>query len=226
MSRAPTVLYGRQILNRSSAPETLCHLVIEGCLARVKTLRDGARQVTGFSIAGDLWGLCAGEDNDLEALGDAVVLSIEEVTLWKSFVHSKRFADALRRQMRLDAAITDEWMANLGRRSSLARVASLICETEARLSSRGESGPKTFRWPGTQTDFADAAGLSLVHVNKTLKRLRESSLISWDDRVVTILEPESLARAAGFDPGYLQLDEPSFGDFLHDLVRESTNAIA
>jgi CRP-like cAMP-binding protein len=55
----------------------------------------------------------------------------------------------------------------------------------------------------TQNDLADATGLSLVHVNKTLKKLKDDGLVSWNRNEMKILNWEALKQAALFDPTYL-----------------------
>jgi DNA-binding transcriptional regulator LsrR (DeoR family) len=55
----------------------------------------------------------------------------------------------------------------------------------------------------TQTDIADAMGLSVVHVNRTLQQLRADGLISLRSNLVTVLNWARLRAAAEFDPIYL-----------------------
>jgi DNA-binding transcriptional regulator LsrR (DeoR family) len=57
----------------------------------------------------------------------------------------------------------------------------------------------------TQTHLADAMGLSLVHVNRTLKQLRDDGLLTVREHEVTVVDWDRLRAAAEFDPGYLQM---------------------
>jgi CRP-like cAMP-binding protein len=50
--------------------------------------------------------------------------------------------------------------------------------------------------PFRQQDIADALGLSLVHTNKTLSRLRERQLLSWSDGQLQIHDQEALMQLA------------------------------
>lgn len=63
-----------------------------------------------------------------------------------------------------------------------------------------------FEFPVTQTDLADATGLTPVHVNRTLQRLREQGLIRTDGKTWTVLNPAGLREAAKFEANYLHLD--------------------
>ena len=47
--------------------------------------------------------------------------------------------------------------------------------------------------------LADTLGMSLVHTNKTLKRLTASKVIRWKDKVFEILDRETLAKIAKYD---------------------------
>ena len=57
----------------------------------------------------------------------------------------------------------------------------------------------------TQTDLAECLGLTPVHVNRTLRELRERGLVEFRSRRVTILDLAGLKRVAEFDPTYLYL---------------------
>ncbi|HSK39751.1 MAG TPA: helix-turn-helix domain-containing protein, partial [Arenibaculum sp.] len=51
-------------------------------------------------------------------------------------------------------------------------------------------------------------GISNVHINRTLQKLREEKLIEFKNRRLTILDWGGLKKAAEFDPAYLNLREP------------------
>ena len=53
--------------------------------------------------------------------------------------------------------------------------------------------------------MGDALGLSLVHVNRTLKKLRGEGLIKLNKTQLDILNWEGLKEAGDFDAGYLHL---------------------
>ena len=59
--------------------------------------------------------------------------------------------------------------------------------------------------PLTQTDIAECMGLTNIHVNRTLRQLREGGLVDFQGGRVTILDEAALRRTAEFDPAYLYL---------------------
>ena len=98
--------------------------------------------------------------------------------------------------------------------TAFATIAHLICEVGARLEVIGRLHGGNYDLPVTQSHLADAMGLSLVHVNRTLKQLRDDGLLSFRGHEVTVVDWERLRAAAEFDPGYLQLslaDAPLLG---------------
>jgi CRP-like cAMP-binding protein len=84
-------------------------------------------------------------------------------------------------------------------------VAHLFCEIIERLRPVGMVEGNSCVMPVTQMDLADATGLSVVHLNRTVQELRASGLIVLRDRTLTITDLDALKDAALFSPSYLQL---------------------
>jgi CRP/FNR family transcriptional regulator, anaerobic regulatory protein len=97
-----------------------------------------------------------------------------------------------------------ETLITVGQRDAGQRVAWALLRIHHRLRAvgleRAGSVPLAFR----QQDLADALGLSLVHTNKTLARLRDKKLASWMNGSLTILDRNSLASYAGTPPEPLE----------------------
>jgi CRP-like cAMP-binding protein len=58
---------------------------------------------------------------------------------------------------------------------------------------------RSIQFPFTQQHLADALGMSLVHTNKTLKRLFLTKAVRWKDRVFEMVDRTTLANMAGSD---------------------------
>jgi len=69
----------------------------------------------------------------------------------------------------------------------------------------GATDDDVMPWPITQDELADATGLTTVHINRTLRQLREEGLIELNRREMTVLDAERLRQVAGFNPNYLHL---------------------
>jgi CRP-like cAMP-binding protein len=107
----------------------------------------------------------------------------------------------------LDAALHREWIFRLGRLDAVGRVAHMLCETYVRLDAVGMVTDGSFAWPLTQQDLGEACGLTSVHVNRTLRVLREAGMVDVSDRIVTIFDFPRLASTGEFSNDYLYFDD-------------------
>ena len=112
-------------------------------------------------------------------------------------------ADAFWRDALIDASIFREWVLNVGRRDARSRVAHMLCEFAARRQASGLGAPEEFDLPFTQDKVADATGMTSVHVNRTLRVLREEGALIADGPKVRIADWDLLQRIGGFDQAYL-----------------------
>lgn len=98
-----------------------------------------------------------------------------------------------------ESALFAEHLVGVGRRSAYERVAHLLLEFLFRLRQAGLADECSYQLPMTQVLMADSLGLSVPHVNRTLRRLREDGLISLKRARLTCLDVAALSRLAGFD---------------------------
>jgi len=75
----------------------------------------------------------------------------------------------------------------------------------ARLDAVGLAPAGLMDFPLSQTDLADSAGLSSVHVNRVVQQLRDERLIAWRGRILQVIDAPALAAFADFNPNYLHL---------------------
>ena len=188
---------------------TSVHLVRSGMACRYTLLGDGQRQITAFLVPGDccdLRALLMGDmDYSVAVLGPCELAVVPHQLLFAAIERQPRLGLALWGDTLLDAAIHREWVANVGRRPAYARIAHLLCEIWFRLKSVGISHDHAFDLPLTQGDLGDATGLSVVHVNRTIRQLREDGLIHLNrGRVVQLLDWQRLTEVAEFDLAYLR----------------------
>jgi len=111
---------------------------------------------------------------------------------------------ALWRETLVDGAIHREWLSALGRRLAAERLALLFCEIYVRLNAVGLADNYRFDLPLTQSDVADMVGITPVHVNRSLKALRQQGVVEWRGGTAIINDWRNLARFAQFDPTYLE----------------------
>jgi CRP-like cAMP-binding protein len=97
-----------------------------------------------------------------------------------------------------------EHIVDLGRRSALERIAHFFLELLYRLQAVELADEFSYTIPLTQELIGDILGLSVPHVNRVLRRLREDNLVVVEDQRVTIKDLDALAELADFEPGYLR----------------------
>jgi CRP-like cAMP-binding protein len=185
------------------------YTLYSGWAFRFKTLPDGRRQILNFLLPGDLLGLQA-------AMFDAALYGIEALTEVQLCVLSRRKVWALFGEMpglafdvtwlgSREESMVDENLTSVGRRTATERVAALIVSLYKRAKALGLVTDETFAFPLTQQHIADALGLSLVHTNKTLARLRRMGMFTRANGAMTLSNPRVLERVAQYFDGEVPL---------------------
>jgi len=185
-------------------------LLLDGLMCRYKDLRNGSRQISELHVPGDFVDLHSFTlkrlDHNIMALTPCRIAQVPHERLkaiTENFPHLTR---VLWFATNLDAAIHREWMLSLGRRTALARTAHFLCEIYVRLGIVGLTEGTTYLLALTQVDLSECLGLTSVHVNRTLKALREQEIVEFRGGVVTIFDLARLERAAEFTGDYLYLE--------------------
>lgn len=196
------------IVREGDVPRVV-HFLVSGYTCRYKLLTDGRRQITALLVPGDtcdLHGfLLARMDHGVITLSSCTVVQIARETLLELTETRPRIARALWWSTLVDEAILREWLGNIGRRTASQRIAHLFCELLTRLQVVGLAQDNSYDFPLTQAELADIAGLSTVHVNRTLQELRAAGLITLRGKTLSVIDFERLQAVAGFDPSYLHL---------------------
>lgn len=199
----------REDVIREGDEPTAIYVMLSGWACRYKFLEDGRRQIVAFFLPGDLCDLnifiLRRMDHSIGTLTNVTVAEVRRETFEELLEHHPRVTQALWWEALVTVAIQREWTVNLGQRDALERLAHLLCELYLRLKSSGLAEDGQCAFPITQTDLADATGLSTVHVNRTLQDLRQQGLIRLANRRLIILDLERLKQVAFFDANYLHL---------------------
>ncbi|TAJ90846.1 helix-turn-helix domain-containing protein [Reyranella sp.] len=149
--------------------------VMTGAIRTSKLLSDGRRQIGAFHLAGEIFGLEAGEVHRFtaEALAGATVLAFRRTCLELSAHDS----EALREEV-LASAIrsldrAQEHMLLLGRKTAQEKVAAFLLD----MADRMLDGEGPFELPMSRSDIADYLGLTIETVSRTLSQFTRDSLI-------------------------------------------------
>lgn len=187
-------------------------LLRSGFAYRSCVLADGRRAILDVLVPGDIAGL------------DHIVLAtpIAEITA-ANRVGYHAIEPAQLRTLMADRCVAisvlglaaearwrgDQLSAMIGRLDAQARIAALILSIHDRLRRRGLTTGTSFNLPLTQEQMADHLGLTLVHVNRTLRRLREERLVLVDRQVVIIMDLDGLRELVRGLPQPAEMPEPA-----------------
>lgn len=206
-------LAARQTIVRRGEPVEHSTLLLSGFMCRYMDARDGFRQLVSVHIAGDFIDLHGYPlqrlDHDLATLTDCVVATVSHEQLTELVATYPNLGRLMWFATLLDAAMHREWIFRLGRLEAMGRVAHLLCETYTRLEAVDRAANYRFDFPLTQQDLGEACGLTSVHINRTVRRLREAGLAEVTNREVRILDFPALAAEGEFNSDYLYLDTDS-----------------
>jgi CRP-like cAMP-binding protein len=185
-------------------------VMLSGFAIRHKIVGGGLRQIVAVHMKGDIVdlqnSLLGVADHSVQVLTDAEVAFIPREDIKELAFKRPNVGMAMWHDTLVDGSVFREWIANLGRRDALARMAHLLCELSLRLKVAGLGEATDYDLPMTQEQLADCTGLTPVHVNRTLKALEAENLISRrSSRSITIGDWKKLADAGDFDSMYLHL---------------------
>ncbi len=196
-----TVEKGATILTEGSR-STHLFTVLTGWGFRYKLLPDGRRQILNYAMPGDMIGLqgtLMGEmQHSIEALSPMRLCVFERDQLPELYRCHPGLAYDITWIASREEQMLDENLLSVGQRTALERVSYLIALLCARAVSLGLDTEKPLRIPITQQHVADTLGLSLVHTNKTIRKLVDRKLVRWD-RSCEALDFEGLLALARWE---------------------------
>lgn len=198
-----TVRRGALLIERARTGEA-AFLVERGWAMRYAILPDGSRQILAFVLPGDIvgfGGLILGRSS--ESVAAITPLRVAPLTA-AALEAAVREHPGLRRAFlwshAQDVALLCDRLISLGRRPALERVARTLLELARRWNAVRDAADGA-ALPLTQPMLADALGLSTVHVNRTLQRLRGRGLISSQRGPILVEDATALARVANIEAG-------------------------
>lgn len=178
------------------------YTVLAGWGFRYKLLPDGRRQILNYVLPGDLIGLqgtLLGEmEHSVEALGPMLLCMFEREQLPELYGNHPGLAYDITWIASREERMLDEALLSVGRRTALERAAYLLAFIHSRAAALGLRAGKSVAIPITQQHVADTLGLSLVHTNKTIRKLADRGFIRWRDGC-EVLDFDGLVTISGWE---------------------------
>ena len=195
------LLAGSTLIHEQNANGKLFTLYA-GWAFRYKTLSDGRRQILNFLLPGDLIGLqqefSDGAMRGLEAVTDVRLCAFPRVGLLDLFRSFPRLGYDTTWLAAREEGMVDDNLLTTGQRNAAERVAMLLMHLYRRLQRLGLAHEGAVDFPINQQHIADTLGLSLVHTNKTLQRLKLLGLHDIRGGRLWLLNPKALERLADY----------------------------
>jgi CRP-like cAMP-binding protein len=184
-----TIEKGDDIITQGQRPDYV-HLIESGWACRYKLLEDGSNHIMAYLIPGDLCDvhitILDKMDHSIRALTPLKITKFSADEMINIMENHPRLARAFFWSTLVDEATLREWLVNIGTRSSELRVAHVLCELLLRSRIAGLSHDDSFDFPLTQEELGESMGISHVHTNRVLQRLRQEGLISLESRRIII----------------------------------------
>jgi len=190
-------------------PDETAYVILQGWALRHRQLADGRRQILNFLLPGDWAGLTTilfhSADHSVTAVTPIVAAPVSFADMTGLFREHARLALGIYWTAAQEEAVVAEHLVDVGRRNAFERLGHLFLEILLRLEFVGQTAADgSFDFPLNQTALADSLGLSHVHVNRTLKRLRREGLVEIEGRRARILDRRGLSRVVHCESTYLR----------------------
>jgi len=185
---------------QSDAP---LYTLLSGWAFRFKTLSDGRRQILNFLLPGDFIGvqqkMSDATAHGVQAITEIILCQFRRDALWALHRSAPTLGFSVTWLTAHEESIVDDNLLSVGRRSAEERIATLLIllfKRAAALLPDVDVGTKGVQFPLTQQHIADGLGLSLVHTNKTLRKLERRGLHRIENGQLRLLDVKALARLA------------------------------
>ena len=176
-------------IQTAGQPQTQPCYLLEGWACCYRDHPVGGRQIFEFILPGDGIGINLGQQlqtSNITALTSVVVTDATSLIGDSEDDPDREYADLVALAASAGARRVLDALFRIGRMSASERLVNLFLELETRLEIIGHTSADGFQLLCTQQALADALGLSLVHINRTLSELRAAGVTSINQGRVVI----------------------------------------
>lgn len=202
-------LSSRSHLYQEATPAAMAFTLFEGWLLLYRTHSDGSRQGLRVALPGDFVGYAPLMDSlyshSALAISQVTVCGFRQVDL-HAMIDSH--ADIARQITSIQArylATCESNVLGLGRKTAEQRIAHAVADLYHRLRQRAEvdSETRSMPFPLTQEMLGELTGLTPVHTNRVLRKLRKDGVLICEGRRVEILNLPRLLELAEFRANFI-----------------------
>ena len=199
---------GADILHQGE-PCSAVYNLVEGWVQLYQIVEDGRRQILHFAMPGAILGhestygdIC---QFGAQALTDIVVCTIPHAQFSRVTERHPELTKRLSQVLSRDRNLAFDHLTSVGRQTARRRVARLLLELFVRYRHHWPGHKiEEMRLPLSQEHIGDATGLTGVHVNRVLRELKDSKVLEFHYRRLTVIDPDRLVEEAGLDPNIMR----------------------
>ncbi len=188
------------LLAKAGNPATHAFMLLDGWAGLFSHIPHYAPQLVDVMLPGDvagIWGCLAGKyGHSLRALTPLRYSIFDGATLAKHVGQHGKFGLALMRQLAEDELRREAFIARLRSGAAIQRLAHLFLDVTDRLKVAGHPDETMCVFPLQRSHLAMLAGISEVHVSRTLADLRRQGLIALANNILLISDRQRLAETA------------------------------
>ncbi len=181
-------------------PADFVYNLISGWIELHQDTSDGRRHISRFLLPGALFGV---EPSGVHTSQGATALTIVTICPLpvSSFNDLRRnnpsFNEHFLWMIERDNHMATEALTVMCQGSAMERVSYILWEIAIRLSGSGTvSANVPLKIPLTQRLIGEATGLTAIHVNRIIRRLRQDRLVEFHDHAMIVRDPYKLAILA------------------------------
>lgn len=191
-----------QDIFNSKEIQAQCFIVNQGWACRYSYLSDGSRQIINYYLPGDIINFYALNLSKMNYYVSSItpmhVSKFKPDILHRLFAVHPRLESLHNLMMGNEETMLVEQVVRIGRRSAYKRTIHLLLELFHRLKVIGQTHDNTYSMPLTQELLADTLGMSIVHMNRTLHKLRDENLIDIQPNKISLLDLIKLKQIAEY----------------------------
>ena len=173
------------------------HNLSAGVARLYKLLPDGRRQVVGFALPGDFFGITPSDRYGFsaDAIGSVTVCRFPREAFAHFIERRPQFLLRINEFAARELMLAQEQMVLLGRRTAEEKVATFLVGWRERLGHIGDER-QTIVLPMSRQDIADYLGLTIETVSRTLTRFEREKMLIIVSGGVRLLDPNRAAAMA------------------------------
>jgi CRP/FNR family transcriptional regulator, anaerobic regulatory protein len=188
------------IIYRQGDPADHVYSVVSGWVRLHQDLSDGRQHIGQFLLPGETFGVASPgvhHSQSATALTAASICAIPNGRLKDLRRRHPTFNERFIELLENDYVLATEALTMTAQGSSFERVARILWRLAVRLSEPRPIGIGiALKFPLSQKHIADATGLTAIHVNRVVRRLREQGLAELRDGMLVVEDPVGLAAIA------------------------------